>query len=199
MKIITVTSDLLSANTYIIYDEKSLDAVIIDAVKGFDKINSEIIDLNLKVRALLLTHGHFDHVWSAKKFQKAGATVYIHKDDADKLNVKRLYNFESLIADEYLREGLIKFGEIEVQVIFTPGHSKGGVCYLIENLNAIFTGDTLFKDCIGRSDFPDSSETDLNKSIKNKLFTYAKDYIVYPGHNETTSLFYERDNNPYID
>lgn len=199
MKIITVISNLLSANTYIVYDEKSLDAVIIDAVQGFDRVNSVISDLNLNVHALLLTHGHFDHVWSAKKIQAKGIKVYIHKADADKLNTKKMYNFESLFADEYLNESLIKFGDIEVEVIFTPGHSKGGVCFLIESLNAIFTGDTLFKDCIGRSDFPDSSEDDLINSVKNKLFTHRKDYIVYPGHGERTSIFFEKENNPYID
>jgi len=199
MKLITVTSNLLSSNTYIVYDEKSLDAILIDAVQGFDKINAEISNLNLNVRALLLTHGHFDHVWSAKQIQQKGIKVYIHKSDADKLNTKKTYNFQSLDADEFLNEGLIKFGTIEIKVIFTPGHSKGGACYLVESLNAIFTGDTLFKDCVGRSDFLDSSETELINSIKNKLFGLKKNYIIYPGHNEPTSLYYEKENNPYID
>ena len=122
----------------------------------------------------------------------------MHADDADKLNTNKKHGFPSLNVDEFLKEGIIKFGTIDVNVIFTPGHSKGCVCYLIESANAIFTGDTLFKDCVGRSDFLDSSTADLMNSIKNKLFILKRDYTVYPGHGEPTSLFYEKESNPYV-
>lgn len=200
IEIIIIKPSMFAANTYIVYDKETLDAVIIDAGGKFDYIKKEIEALKLNVRGLLITHGHFDHIWVAKALQDYGLKVYIHKDDAEKLQINNYFNlkrsFPRLNADILLEEMALELGSIKIKVIHTPGHSKGGVCYVIDK--AIFSGDTLFYMEIGRSDFPDGSEPQLVNSIKNKLFTLKSDYAIYPGHGDTTTLFFEMENNPYV-
>lgn len=200
IEVLIVKAGMIASNIYIVYDKDSLDTVIIDAGGGYDLINDKINSLRLNVKGLLITHGHFDHIWIAKKLQDDGIKVYIHRDDADKLpennNFNMRRNFPRLNADVLLEEGDLALGSLNINVVHTPGHSRGGVCYIIED--AMFTGDTLFRLNVGRTDFIDGSQKDLLNSIKNKLFKLKKDYKIYPGHDRPTTLFYEKENNPYV-
>ena len=200
IKVITVECGFYSANTYIVYDDKTLDAVIIDAGGDYKKIINKANECSLKIHALLLTHGHFDHILSAKEMQDNGIRVYVHRDDAEKLQKNTYSNFnigfKKLCADVLIEEGNLKFESIDIKVIHTPGHSKGGVCYIIGG--NIFSGDSLFRLNIGRTDFTDGDYNALMHSLCNKLFVLDKDYVVYPGHGDSTTLFFEKENNPYI-
>ncbi len=172
-------------NCYIITNSKN-QCVIIDAGEEFEKIKGFVDRNNLKICGILLTHGHFDHCASCKKFQDLGVKIYIHKDDADKLctnnNLAYLFgrSFAKLNADVEFDEGELKVGEFDFKVIYTPGHSKGSVAFVYKN--NIFVGDTIFYNGVGRTDFYDGSEEQLIKSIQ-KLKPYLNgDYKIFYGH-----------------
>ncbi|HEY8390890.1 MAG TPA: MBL fold metallo-hydrolase [Clostridia bacterium] len=200
MNIKTITTDLVQSNTYIITSNKS--AVIIDPSgtdKIFFKIESCLKDIRLK--AVLFTHGHFDHVALGHKYE-GKVPIYIHKLDSFMLNSDQNlgedfgYAVKPCKADVLLNGGeVLKFDDITVKVLHTPGHTQGSVCFVIDNY--IFSGDTLFRSSIGRTDFEGGSQTAILKSI-NCLFMLDGDYVVYPGHGEPTTLRYEQKTNPYI-
>lgn len=200
IEVSTLTDGFFSTNTYLVYNKDTLDAIIIDAGADFELIKRQIEILKLNVLGLFLTHGHFDHIMSAKAVQDTAIKVYIHKDDALKLKENKYSflkpDFPILEADALLEEGELKLGSLTLKVVHTPGHSKGSVCYIIGN--AIFTGDTLFRLSIGRSDFTDGSHKDLVKSIKTKIFSLEKNYDVYPGHGQKTTVAFEKKNNSYF-
>lgn len=200
IEIITLSDGFFSTNTYLVFDNVTRDALIIDAGNRFDFINKQLKSRNLNVHALLLTHGHFDHIMSAKALQNSGLKVYVHKNDAIKLRENKYSflkpDFPVLKPDVLVEEGDLTLGSLHINIIHTPGHSKGSVCYIIDD--AIFSGDTLFKLSIGRSDFADGSQMDLINSIKNKIFSLNENYKIYPGHGQNTTLDFEKENNPYF-
>ncbi len=157
------------------------------------------------IKYILLTHKHFDHVRGAVNVKKLcpDAKIVIHSLDADGLNdpIKSLatyFGFEqnNITADILCEDGdIINLGDTKIKVLHTPGHSEGGVCYIVEN--AIFCGDTLFKSSCGRTDFPGGSGCVLSQSLK-KLKDIKGNYTLYPGHGEITSLNEERAYNPYM-
>ena len=158
-----------------------------------------------KVKYILLTHGHLDHIGYASEMREEfpSAKIVIGKDDAhftneDDLNLSSLFGmtFRHFDADILVEDGSeLAFGSKKIKVISTPGHTKGGVCYIFGD--CIFTGDTLFRGCIGRTDFPTSSKEDMKKSLE-KLEALDGNYKVYCGHESNTTLDHERKNNIYM-
>lgn len=204
MQIIHFKTGPVSVNTYIIYNETTLKGFIIDPGGNFKRIIKEISDKGITLEAQLLTHGHFDHCGAGKQLQDMGIPVYIHKADADKLctsgNLSDYFKveFERFTTDKQLSDGdKLVIAGFNITVLHTPGHTSGCVCYILDN--NIFTGDTLFNMSVGRTDFPDGSSGKLNDSIQNKLFKLEGDYNLYPGHDDFTTLDYERNYNPYIE
>lgn len=202
MKIMTIQVGYLQTNCYIITDENQSEAVIIDPGGGYERITKYLKDSNKSPYAVLLTHGHFDHYLAAKKFQELGAKVYIHKLDEELLTKRQGLassfgmTITSLNADCIFEDNdIIKIGNLEFKVMHTPGHSKGSSCFIIED--SIFSGDTLFLQSYGRTDFLDGSFPEIKKSLL-KLFALEGDYKVYPGHMEETTLSYERIHNPIL-
>lgn len=194
----------LRANAYIVYNGN--EGFIIDPGGSQNRLQHEIDALNLKITAVLLTHGHFDHCGAAAYFQRQGAKVYIHHADAEKtlsaegsLAAAFGLPFVPFKADVLLHDGdIINIAGYEIKVIHTPGHTAGGVCYLIENY--IFSGDTIFLNSVGRTDLgEDGDHYELLASIMNKLFTLKGDYDILPGHEENTTLLSEKENNPYLE
>ena len=190
-------------NCYIV-ETADKGAVLIDAPCYPDKILSYVASLGLTLKAVLLTHGHCDHIEAVGELvDKTGCDVYIHKDDEIMLRDSHLclagyfatpfIPFDKAITFD---DGeVITVGGVSFKVISTPGHTKGSVCYLMDDV--IFSGDTLFFESIGRTDFPGGSYKTIINSI-GKLKALGKDYTVLPGHSESTSLYYELEYNPFL-
>ena len=207
MKILAYPNGIFGATTYLVYEEKSLEGVIIDCTSSIDEIEKEIKKRNIKLKYILITHGHFDHVYCIAKMKEKfpSAPVMIHKDDMDLLNqipiqcsMAGIKEIKVPCIDGLLDENSknLTLGNKEIKIIHTKGHSKGGVCYLIDNI--LFSGDTLFKGSIGRCDLFGGDYKEIENSIKNKLFTLDENITVYPGHGDKTSIKYEKKYNPYF-
>lgn len=205
MEVIKKSLGQMGTNCYVVWDENTLEAAVIDPGFEDQRINDIINENKLKVKYILLTHGHFDHLGGVNQIKKlTGAKVLIHENDADCLldprrNLSVLAGMSMVLdpADSYLKETeTISLGEVVIQVIHTPGHSKGGVCLLAED--QLFAGDTLFNTSIGRTDFADGDLDELLNGIEAKLFILDDATTVLPGHGENTTIGYERMNNPFL-
>jgi hydroxyacylglutathione hydrolase len=192
-------------NTWLLWDDVSKEALLIDPSAPSKDMLLRIGELELKVLAIVNTHGHGDHIGGNAFFQKElGVKVLIHTADAPMLT-DNSKNFSALMgipltlekADEHLGEDTIMtLGEYQVKVINTPGHTPGGICLLTGKF--LISGDTLFEMSIGRTDLPGGSHAQIVSSIKNKLFILPDDTIVYPGHGPRTSIGMEKKNNPFV-
>ncbi len=207
MQIIPYENGIFGATTYLLYDEKSQDALLIDCTCSVDEIISKIKEKKLNLKYILLTHGHFDHVYCLSKIKEKFPQVisFINKDDLELLNqvetqclMAGVDQIKVPCVDGLLDENTknLKIGNTEIKVIKTPGHTKGGVCYLIDN--NLFSGDTLFYETIGRCDLFGGSIKDIEKSIKEKLYVLPDNTIVYPGHGEKTTIEHEKRYNAYF-
>ena len=195
----------VSANTYIVTDDATGETAVIDAGACTDELLDKLNGKN--VRYILLTHGHYDHILGVPALKAhTGAEVLIHKADADCFwdTEKSLASFDHsfsqtpMKADRLLSDGEeIHLGETVLSVLHTPGHTKGGVCYIDYQDRLIFSGDTLFCLTAGRTDFPGGSFEELMASLIT-LRNLPGDYIVSPGHNRATTLEHERVRNRYM-
>ena len=193
---------LLQTNCVLLYDTDGEEAVIVDPGRSIARIKAVVDGLGKKVVAVLITHGHWDHVLDVKKWQDSGAKVYIHKNDADKISTNwntkgnPLIQVEQTDADVLLEDGqIVDVGKMRFKVIHTPGHSSGSCVFIIDNV--MLAGDTLFAGGCGRVDFEDGNATDMRNSL-NKLYALDGDYRVIPGHGEETTLSAERANAPFV-
>lgn len=157
------------------------------------------------VEAILLTHGHFDHIGGAAELKKASGTkVYALAEEkkvcrTPELNLSaQMPPVVTIEADEWLTDGqTVETAGISFQVIATPGHTVGGCCYYCKEGGFLFSGDTLFEESVGRTDFPTGSMSSLVRSVKEKLFVLPEDTKVYPGHGDITTIGREKQYNPY--
>lgn len=191
----------MGVNAYILADPVSKEAVIIDPGADYPKIKKIIDKYSLKPKYVINTHGHGDHIGADDKFN---SPILIHRLDSEFLvspvkNLSAYFGFSLKMSkpERFLEDKeKIEVGNISLEVIHTPGHTPGSICLKYDNI--IFSGDTLFYEGVGRTDFPDSNENDLFKSIKEKLFALSDKTIVYPGHGPKTSIGYEKKNNPFL-
>ncbi len=198
---------IFGATTYLVYDKDTLQTAIIDCTNSINEIEEEIKEKKLNLKYILITHGHFDHVYCVKKMKEKfpSAHIFMHKDDLPLLkqvevqcSMAGVDGIETPCIDGLLDENTknLKLGENEIKIIHTKGHSKGGVCYLIND--SLFSGDTLFCESIGRCDLFGGSFAEIEESIKQKLFKLDENITVYPGHGDKTTIGHEKKYNPYF-
>lgn len=202
MKVISEKFGSMDNNCSLIIDEKTNQSALVDCNEFSQKMIDMIGDTDLKY--ILLTHGHFDHIIGARDTKaKYGAKVVISSEDkpmlsSSKLSLAAFCNApqNDVEADVVVADGdEITLGDTVIKVMSTPGHTLGSVCYIAEN--SIFSGDTLFYCSCGRTDFPSGSPEQMMSSLQ-KLKALDGDYKVYTGHNNLTTLDFERKNNPYM-
>ena len=206
MKVEKFVTGIISTNCYLAINEETKQAVVIDPAACPSYLMSHIKSEGLNVEAILLTHGHFDHIMGIDGFlSEFDVPVYVHEDDADAmedpvLNQSSTYTSGYTFGKaRYLRDRqTLELAGYTFQVIHTPGHTKGGCCYYVASEDVLFSGDTLFQNSVGRTDFVNSSTSDLVHSVREKLFLLPDDTIVYPGHMGETKIGHEKKYNPYV-
>lgn len=203
---------MVQTNCYIVINDETKECFIIDPGASAKQLVEKIKEDNLTPVAILLTHGHFDHVAAAEDLAKEfNIRIYAHEAEESTLkypdkNVSWMVGCEeSYRADIFLKDDeAITLAGFEIKVLHTPGHTEGGCCYYVADEAVVFTGDTLFAQSVGRTDFPGGSMSQIVHSIREKLMTLNEagnietDIMVYPGHNEPTTIETERMENPYV-
>lgn len=195
---------MFDSNCYIL--GKNGEGVIIDAGVDAEQVFKAVEKMGLKIKYIILTHGHIDHICSVDELrEKLNAKVMIHESDANALlepvlNGSAIFHHKKLAfksADVLLKDtDLLEVGGLKLEIIHTPGHSPGCICIKVDKF--LFTGDTLFKGAIGRTDFENASTKDIINSIKNKLITLGNDMVIYPGHGEPSTIGLEKAHNPFV-
>ena len=179
-------------NNYLLIDEQSKEAVLIDCSEADDEIINYLSRNHLKLKYILLTHAHFDHVMGVEYFRKKlNVPVYLHKDDKELLNMLPMFveGVKIPSVEFFDEEANFYLAGEKIEIIKTAGHSKGSVCFKIAN--HLFSGDTMFCGTYGRTDLPFSSNDDMVDSLK-RLLELSDDVIVYPGHGKSTFIRDER-------
>ena len=196
---------MIQTNCYFMINRDTGKGLVIDPGDEPERLAREITREGCAAEAILLTHGHFDHVMGVEKLRaETGAKVYIHETDrrtVEETVSQPMMGFQpsSVPVDVWLTgEPVLELAGFRIQVFLTPGHTRGGVCYYFENERVLFSGDTLFCGSIGRTDFPGGSYSALIRSVQEKLFPLPDETRVYPGHEETTTIGFERKYNPFF-
>lgn len=206
MKIEKFVTGIISTNCYLVSNEETRQAVIIDPAAVPRALTETVERENLEIQAVLLTHGHFDHILGLDTLLKLWQVpVYVEEEDQQILMDTQL-NQSAIYMAGYTFSGArsVRDGEVlslagyDFQVFHTPGHTRGGCCYYVASEHVLFSGDTLFQNSVGRTDFVNSSTSDLIRSIREKLLPLPDDTVVYPGHMGETTIGHERKYNPFL-
>ena len=194
LKMKTLALGAYQTNTYLVWEENSPTCVVIDPGYQPETILSEVKNLGKEIAAILLTHGHFDHVGGVRELAaETGCPVYLNEADLSmppQMTAGPLYYTNTYGEGDFLEAAGLSF-----KVLHTPGHTPGSICLTCEN--AMFSGDTLFWGSCGRTDLPGGSWATIRKSLL-RLAELSGDYDVYPGHGDATTLSFERKMNPYM-
>jgi len=197
MNIETFVVGMFETNCYIIYDQNTMEACIIDPGDEAKRIIKFIDKNNLIPNHIILTHYHYDHIGAVMELKnKYKSLIYCHKKEVEGLNNPEVNGSKignskaiSLVPDKVLSDGnIVSVGNIRLEVIHTPGHTPGGMCLRLKGTNTIFTGDTIFSDDLGRTDLLGGSEDLLKRTIVNKVAKWHDDIIIYPGHGEISLM-----------
>ena len=201
MQIKTFVAGPVQANNYLVYDEESKEAILIDCSDYVQEIVDIVTREGLNVKYILLTHGHFDHVLGINSMKEAlGAKAFVHEADEEQVahtsEIMMMFGLPFNLdvnpkLDGTLKDvGRLTIGSGEIKVLETPGHTEGCVCYLINDV--LFSGDTLFQGSVGRTDLPGGDFSALRHSIKDVLFKLDENITVFPGHGDKTTIAYEK-------
>ena len=205
LKIGKIVMGSVQTNCYFLYQEDSKKIIVVDPADRGEYLFNAFKEAGLEVAAILLTHGHFDHIWGCNQLRElAGVQVFAFEDEKDlcesaKLNVSedvgRPY---TATVDWYLKDGeTVTIEGMEFKVIWTPGHTQGSCCYYFEKDNILISGDTLFEGSVGRSDLPTGDGKLLSRSLKERLMILPDETLVFPGHGNSTTIADEKKYNPF--
>ncbi len=196
----------IDANNYLIIDEKTNDAVLIDCSSDRPEFINAVKESGVNLKYILLTHGHFDHLLGVDKFKEVfGVETYVSEDDMEQVRLvpDMMQMFAGMVPvnisgiNHFVHDGdEFVIGNITIKAISTPGHTQGGMCYLIGD--KLFSGDTLFQSSVGRCDLTGGSLKNIVDSIKNKLFTLPDETEVFPGHGVKTTIGFEKKYNEIL-
>lgn len=208
MEIIPVESGPVDTIGYLVIDGETRSAVLIDTpYQSSVRIIRIIEDMRVELKAIMLTHTHWDHTADAAVIiDHTNADIYVHEADSYRLSDPQKYSIFSLPFKlepvrnpKLIHHGeKLKFGNIEFDVVHTPGHTEGGVCFVEHNNKVIFAGDTIFYGSIGRTDLPGGDYRQLIGSINDRLFALPDEYKIFSGHGEPSSIGVEKINNPFL-
>jgi len=198
---------MLECNCSIFGDEQSREAIVVDPGDNIPDILEVLSRHGLRVKAIVITHAHIDHIGGAAKLKQAtGAPVYMNENDAvlrDQLDIQAAWLGmpapDRTEIDTPAREGdVLRLGPAEFHILETPGHTQGSISLWIPAENKLVAGDTLFQESIGRTDLPGGDGRQIVESIRAKLFTLPEDAIVVPGHGDQTTIGHEKRFNPFV-
>ena len=196
----------VGTNCYFLINTQTQETVIIDPADDAPMLSAKLKEKNLKPAAILLTHGHYDHIMAVEELRKEyGIPVIAHEEEKQILenpkgNLSTMIGMPFTVkADRFVKdEELLVTAGFSIRVLHTPGHTIGGCCYYLADENLLFSGDTLFWESVGRTDFPTGSMSALVRYIKEKLMVLPESTRVYPGHMGSTSIENEKQNNPFL-
>lgn len=205
LKIGNMVLGICQTNCYYIYQEGSSETIVVDPADRGDYIYQTLTEKGLHIAGILLTHGHFDHIWGSNELRDlSGAKIYAYEEEKavceDEGNnasaqVGRSY---VVVPDVYLKDKEeLTLAGIKCRLIATPGHTIGSCCYYLEDEGILMSGDTLFQESVGRTDLPTGSMGSLIRAIKEQLFVLPDKTKVYPGHGEMTEIGLEKKYNPF--
>lgn len=207
IKIEKMVLGMVQTNTWFVINEKTKELILIDPADDAGRIIRKIEADGLKLQGILLTHGHFDHIGAVDDLRACfkGVQCYAGEKEEEVLE-NGSYNLSvswaaalSIRADRLLRDKeTLTLAGFKIKVIETPGHTKGGVCYYLSEEGVLFSGDTLFRTSVGRTDFPTGSMSQIVRSVQYLTENLPGDTVVYPGHQEITTIAYEQRFNPYL-
>ena len=207
IKIEKMVLGMVQTNTWFVINEKTKELILIDPADDAGRIIRKIEADGLKLQGILLTHGHFDHIGAVDDLRTyfKGVQCYAGEKEEEVLE-NGSYNLSaswaaalSIRADRLLRDKeTLTLAGVKIKVIETPGHTKGGVCYYLSEEGVLFSGDTLFRTSVGRTDFPTGSMSQIVRSVQYLTENLPGDTVVYPGHQEITTIAYEQRFNPYL-
>ncbi len=205
MKIGRMTLGICQTNCYFLYQENSKQVIFIDPADKGEYIYEKLQEQGFQVAGILLTHGHFDHIWGTNKLRElSGAPIYAYEaekvlcEDAENNVSEQVGRPYTVVPDRYLKDGEeITIAGMTCRLIATPGHTIGSCCYYFEKDKILISGDTLFQESVGRTDLATGSTSAIVRSIKEKLFVLPDDVKVYPGHGDVTDIAYEKKYNPF--
>ena len=201
----------IEVNTYLVYDE-TLSCVVIDpgmeTAEENEVFTSFITHNNLKIKAVLLTHTHIDHISGLRcLYDLYKAPVYLHEDAKKILHQAEIYasvmgfetgNLEDIPVTTIDHGGIITFGQSQIEALFVPGHAAGSLCFCLHSDKAVFSGDALFNRSIGRTDLPSGNFQQLLDNLRTKVLSLPDDYTVFPGHGPETTIGYEKEHNLFF-
>ena len=206
LKIGRIVMGMCQTNCYFVYEEGEKDVIVFDPADKGEILFQKLTDAGFTIRAMLLTHGHFDHIWGVNKLRDlSGAKVYAYEgekelcEDAGKNVSAQAGRAETVTADMYVRDGeIIEVAGMSCRLIATPGHTQRSCCYYFEEDGILISGDTLFRESVGRTDLPTGSYSALIHSVQDKLMPLSDEVKVYPGHGDETTIGHERKYNPFL-
>lgn len=196
----------IATNCYFLCNMDSKELIVVDPGEQGELLNQKIRESGCTPVAILFTHGHFDHVSGAEEIrQEFKIPIYAHEaerkflEENDMAMARQFGITGRVLADEYIHgEPVLSMAGFEIKVLETPGHTPGGCCYYLEEQKILLSGDTLFCGSVGRTDFPGGSMSALIRSVEDKLFKLPDDVRVLPGHENATSIGFEKKYNPYF-